>query len=115
MLYIPLTFLLCSAAIAQVADSPLRVTVRTDDLTCVVLNKVIPCTQVSVYLPQTLHIPFDRAVTISLEGLDPTESRGRSLATALRDAGFRTVTVVGFITEPNHGDSRRLPVAPANN
>jgi hypothetical protein len=103
MRYLPLTFLLWSAAIAQVADAPLRVTVRTDDLTCVVLDKVMPCTQVSGYLHQTLHIPFDRAVTISLEGLDPTESRGRSLATTLRDAGFRTIMIVGFITEPNHG------------
>jgi hypothetical protein len=102
MRYIPLTFLLCSIASAQVVDPPLRVTVRSDDVTCVVLDKVMPCTEVSVYLLQTLHFPFDRAVAIFLEGLDPTESRGSSLATTLHDAGFRAVTVVGFITEPNH-------------
>ena len=34
MLYILLTFLLCGVASAQVVDPPLRVTVRTDDVTC---------------------------------------------------------------------------------
>jgi len=104
---LPLTLLLCGVASAQAPDDPLHIlhiAVRTDNLNCLVLDRVIPCGEVTAYLLSTLRIPLDQPLMISAEGADPSVSR--SLATTLSNAGFRSVVRVGFITQPNHGTQR---------
>jgi hypothetical protein len=105
---LPVTFLLCNVAIGQDSGHPLQITVRDDDVTCVVSGKVMPCDDVKAYLLQTLHIAFDQPIIVSPEGVDPSHSRDRSLATTLSDAGFRKVWRIGFITAPNQG-IRKVP------
>src|SRR5689334_17329194 len=41
-----LTFMLCSSAIAQDAHHLLQITVRTDNVTCTLTGKVMPCNEV---------------------------------------------------------------------
>ena len=96
-----LTFMLCSSAIAQDAHHLLQITVRTDDVTCTLTGKAMPCDEVKTYLIQTLHTALDQPISVSSEGFD--HSRERSLAMTLHDAGFTQVVRIGFITEPSGG------------
>jgi hypothetical protein len=104
---LPLTLLLSGAVSAQVTDHPLQITVRADEVTCMVLGQVMPCSDVTAYLLDTLHIGFDRPLAVSPEGADPTEARGRSLATALSTAAasplvFALICLI-------HGDELGIP------
>jgi hypothetical protein len=95
------TFMLCSSAIAQDAHHLLQITVRTDDVTCTLTGKAMPCDEVKTYLIQTLHTALDQPISVSSEGFD--HLRERSLAMTLHDAGFTQVVRIGFITEPSGG------------
>ena len=102
-----------SVAFAQLLEAPLNVTIQADDATCEVTGKTMPCDVVPDFLIGTLRIPLDRRLVISLDGSNPTQSRGHILAKALNKAGFGRIAIVGFISTPDHGDPMP-PVTPAN-
>ena len=102
-----------SVAFAQPLEAPLNVTIQADDATCEVTGKAMPCDVVPDFLLGTLRIPLDRRLVISLDGSNPTQSRGHTLAKALNKAGFGRIVIVGFISAPDHGDPVP-PVTPAN-
>ena len=85
---------------SQPDQSTVRVTVRPDGVGCVVDTQHVACSEVGDHLRDTMRLPTETQVVVSVEGPARSEDRGRYVAGLIRSAGYRNIATVGFITEP---------------
>ena len=85
---------------SQPDQSTVRVTVRPDGVGCVVDTQHVACSDVGDHLRDTMRLPTETQVLVSVEGPARSEDRARYVAGLIRSAGYRNIATVGFITEP---------------
>lgn len=78
------------------------VIVRSNGATCLVQQRLAPCSLVADVLANELGISRSADITVSSEGCDVRgRDRAEEVARSLKLAGYTRIRVEGSITEPN--------------
>lgn len=80
--------------------APVEVHVLLDGERCTVVGQQMDCAVVGSYLRDTLHIPFDHLIVVSVDGPRHSETPGKRVKAFIRSMGYKKVTTEDFITKP---------------
>ena len=78
---------------------PINVAVYPSTMSCAIEDKPLDCTQLGIYIRDTLKAAPDREITVSFAGTEKTSPDDKSvdrIAEVIRKAGFTNVRVIRF-------------------
>jgi biopolymer transport protein ExbD len=82
------------------AHDAITVEVSVDATTCTVGGKAVPCAELPTYLSDSLQVQRSRSIVVSDSRTGRTDNGLSNVADTLHKAGYSSVVVVGFISEP---------------
>ncbi len=90
----------CTRPLPAVEVTPVTVQVLETDDQCVVDGQSMRCEQIGVSLRDSMHIPTDRRISLSMQGTPFSTAQARHVQDILRAAGYAHLITVGFLSEP---------------